>query len=173
MDAHIGVDAHSGWVHTVAGTPANMSDLNMAGAWLHGHELDAFVDARYQGATSATRPASRRRLERTNLRMLRAPVPSRRGGVVEEHMDRAELLRGLLDHSLNAGRQRDVRLDGIGRVRILLTQRENAVWGVVLRSTIVHLPPWAEKASATARPMPPPAQVNSARFPESPPASAT
>ena len=49
MKAHIGVDADSGLVHTVAGTPANMSDLNMAGALLHGQELDAFADAAYQG----------------------------------------------------------------------------------------------------------------------------
>jgi transposase, IS5 family len=49
MKAHIGVDADSGLVHTVAGTPANMSDLNMAGALLHGQELDAFADAGYQG----------------------------------------------------------------------------------------------------------------------------
>ena len=49
MKAHIGVDADSGLVHMVAGTPANMSDLNMAGALLHGQELDAFADAAYQG----------------------------------------------------------------------------------------------------------------------------
>ena len=49
MKAHIGVDADSGLVHTVAGTPANMSDLNMAGALLHGQEKDAFADAGYQG----------------------------------------------------------------------------------------------------------------------------
>jgi len=49
MKAHIGVDADSGLVHTVAGTAANMSDLNMAGALLHGQEKDAFADAGYQG----------------------------------------------------------------------------------------------------------------------------
>ena len=27
MKAHIGVDAHSGWVHSVIGTPANVNDL--------------------------------------------------------------------------------------------------------------------------------------------------
>ena len=49
MKAHIGVDADSGLVHTVAGTAANMSDLNMAGSLLHGQEQDAFADAGYQG----------------------------------------------------------------------------------------------------------------------------
>jgi IS5 family transposase len=49
MKAHIGVDAQSGLVHTVAGTPANVNDLNMAGALLHGDEQAAFGDAGYQG----------------------------------------------------------------------------------------------------------------------------
>jgi IS5 family transposase len=49
MKAHIGVDAHSGLVHTVAGTAANVNDLNMAGALLHGEEEAAFGDAGYQG----------------------------------------------------------------------------------------------------------------------------
>ena len=49
MKAHIGVDAQSGLVHTVAGTAANVNDLNMAGALLHGDEEVAFGDAGYQG----------------------------------------------------------------------------------------------------------------------------
>ena len=49
MKAHIGVDARSGLVHTVAGTAANVNDLNMAGALLHGDEQAAFGDAGYQG----------------------------------------------------------------------------------------------------------------------------
>jgi IS5 family transposase len=49
MKAHIGVHAHSGLVHTVAGTAANVNDLNMAGALLHGDEEAAFGDAGYHG----------------------------------------------------------------------------------------------------------------------------
>jgi transposase, IS5 family len=49
MKAHIGVDAQSGLVHTVAGTAANVNDLNMAGVLLHGQEEVAFGDAGYQG----------------------------------------------------------------------------------------------------------------------------
>jgi IS5 family transposase len=49
MKAHIGVDTHSGLVHTVATTPANVNDLNMAGALLHGDEEAAFGDAGCQG----------------------------------------------------------------------------------------------------------------------------
>ena len=49
MKAHIGVDAASGLVHTVVGTPANVNDLNVAGQLLHGQEQVAFGDAGYQG----------------------------------------------------------------------------------------------------------------------------
>ena len=49
IKAHISVDAQSGLVHTVAGTAANVNDLNMAGALLHGDEEAAFGDAGYQG----------------------------------------------------------------------------------------------------------------------------
>ena len=38
MKAHIGVNAQSGLVHTVVGTAANVSDINVAGALLHGLE---------------------------------------------------------------------------------------------------------------------------------------
>jgi transposase, IS5 family len=73
MKAHIGVDAQSGLVHTVAGTAANVNDLTMAGALLHGDEEAAFGDAGYQGVHKraeaagpiwhvAMRPCKRRKL---------------------------------------------------------------------------------------------------------------
>ena len=49
MKAHIGVDAHSGLVHTVIGTAGNVSDISQAQALLHGDEQAAFGDAGYQG----------------------------------------------------------------------------------------------------------------------------
>jgi IS5 family transposase len=49
MKAHIGVDAHSGLVHTVVGTAASVHDVTQAGALLHGEEEAAFGDAGYQG----------------------------------------------------------------------------------------------------------------------------
>jgi len=49
MKAHIGVDAQSGLVHTVAGTAANVNDVTMAGCLLHGEEEAAFGDAGYRG----------------------------------------------------------------------------------------------------------------------------
>ena len=73
MKAHIGVDARSGLVHTVVGTAANVNDLNVAGALLHGEEEVAFGDAGYQGVRkrpeaagptwhAAMRPGLRRKL---------------------------------------------------------------------------------------------------------------
>lgn len=73
LKAHIGVDAHSGLVHTVRTTPANVNDLNVAGELLHGQEHAAFGDAGYQGVAKrpeaagptwhvAMRPGLRRKL---------------------------------------------------------------------------------------------------------------
>ena len=41
MKAHIGVDAHTGLVHTVIGTAGNVSDISQAQALLHGEEQAA------------------------------------------------------------------------------------------------------------------------------------
>jgi IS5 family transposase len=73
MKAHIGVDAHSGLVHSVVGTAANVNDVTQAGALLHGEEEAAFGDAGYQGVHKrpeaagpswhvAMRPGLRRKL---------------------------------------------------------------------------------------------------------------
>lgn len=73
MKAHIGVEIAFGLVQTVATTPANVNDLNMAGQLLHGDEESAFGDAGYQGVHKrpqavaptwhvAMRPGLRRKL---------------------------------------------------------------------------------------------------------------
>ena len=49
MKAHIGVDAQSGQARSVIGTSANVNDVTLAGALLHGEETAAFGDAGYQG----------------------------------------------------------------------------------------------------------------------------
>jgi IS5 family transposase len=49
MKAHVGVDAHSGLVHTVAGTAAHEADVKIAHRLLHGEEQHAFADAGYTG----------------------------------------------------------------------------------------------------------------------------
>lgn len=73
MKAHIGVDAHSGLVHSVRGTAANVNDVTQAGALLHGEEEVAYGDAGYRGVHKrpeaagpvwhvAMRPGLRRKL---------------------------------------------------------------------------------------------------------------
>ena len=70
----IGVDADSGLVHTVIGTAANVHDITVAQALLHGKETDVYADAGYQGIEKhceadaarwhvAMRPGKRRLLD--------------------------------------------------------------------------------------------------------------
>jgi IS5 family transposase len=49
LKAHIGADAVSGLVHSVAVTAANVADVAQAHAVLHGEEKTAFADAAYIG----------------------------------------------------------------------------------------------------------------------------
>jgi IS5 family transposase len=74
MKAHIGVDAESGLVHSVATTPANVNDVTQAHLLLHGEESDVLGDAGYQGVGKrnpdiavnwhiAMRPGKRRALD--------------------------------------------------------------------------------------------------------------
>lgn len=76
MKAHIGVDVESGLVHTVKCTPANVHDITVAHALLHGKEKIAFADAGYVGIEKrgetgavqwhvAMRPSKRRKLDRS------------------------------------------------------------------------------------------------------------
>lgn len=49
MKAHIGTDAQSGFVHSVAGTAANVADVVCTHQVLHGQEKNGYVDAGYIG----------------------------------------------------------------------------------------------------------------------------
>ena len=49
MKAHLGVDAHSGLVHTLTGTAANVADIAQTHALLHGEEKEVYADAGYLG----------------------------------------------------------------------------------------------------------------------------
>jgi IS5 family transposase len=75
MKAHIGVDAASGFVHSVATTAASVNDVTQADRLLHGAELDVYADAGYQGVAQrvpdahvswhvAMRPGKRRALDK-------------------------------------------------------------------------------------------------------------
>ena len=49
MKAHIGVDLHSGVVHSLTGTAANVADIAETHHLLHGQEKNVLADAGYQG----------------------------------------------------------------------------------------------------------------------------
>ena len=49
MKGHIGTDADSGLVHSVATTAANAHDITQASELLHGEEADVFADSGYRG----------------------------------------------------------------------------------------------------------------------------
>jgi IS5 family transposase len=49
MKAHVGVDAESKLIHSVAATAANVADCRMLPALLHGNETDVWGDQAYQG----------------------------------------------------------------------------------------------------------------------------
>ena len=78
MKAHIGVDAESGLVHTLETTAANVSDVAVAHALLHGGEAEVHGDAGYQGVGKraenrdvevdwrvAMKPGKRRQLDKS------------------------------------------------------------------------------------------------------------
>ena len=49
MKAHVGVDAETKLVHTVAATAANMADSKVLPKLLHGEETAVWGDQAYQG----------------------------------------------------------------------------------------------------------------------------
>jgi IS5 family transposase len=61
MNAHVGVDAESGLVYSVIGTPANVADVTQAHELLDGDEAVAFGDAGYIGVEQ--RPEHQGRVE--------------------------------------------------------------------------------------------------------------
>jgi IS5 family transposase len=86
MNAHVGVDAESGLVHTLVGTAANGADVTQAHDLLHGEERLAFGDAGYTGVSRrperrreidwhvAMKPGKRRQLGKTRLGRLQEKI---------------------------------------------------------------------------------------------------
>ena len=58
LKAHVGVDAKSGTVHSVATSAANVSDVHMLPDLLHGEERKVWGDGGYQGQTEAIKEAA-------------------------------------------------------------------------------------------------------------------
>jgi IS5 family transposase len=87
MKAQVGSDAETGLVHSVEGTAANVADVTVAHALLHGDENVVFADAGYRGVAKrpenqgntidwqvAMRPRERRALGESDIEQLRDRV---------------------------------------------------------------------------------------------------
>ena len=68
MKAHVGVDAESKLIHSVAATSANVADSRMLGELLHGEETEVWGDQAYQGQTEVLRQRAPKATDRTNRR---------------------------------------------------------------------------------------------------------
>lgn len=71
MKAHIGVDAKSKLIHSVAATAANVHDKHPLPQLLHGQETRVFGDSAYSGQREAIRQAAPRAKDFTNKRAYR------------------------------------------------------------------------------------------------------
>jgi len=71
MKAHIGVDAKSKLIHSVAATAANVHDKHPLPQLLHGQETRVFGDSAYSGQSEAIRQAAPKAKDFTNQRAYR------------------------------------------------------------------------------------------------------
>jgi len=121
MKAHIGVDAHSGLVHAVVGTSANVADVTQADQLLHGEEREVFGDAGYQGVEK--RPENRDTAVKWHIAMKRnkrKALPQNAAGRVAEAMETLKAkIRARVEHPFhvlkNLFGHRKVRYRGLAK----------------------------------------------------------
>jgi IS5 family transposase len=93
MKAHIGVDAQSGLVHSVAGTAANVADITQTHALLHGQEKRAYADAGYLGVEKRAEIATRHPAVAWHVAAKRGQVKALAEGWVKELTVQRERLK--------------------------------------------------------------------------------
>ncbi|KAB7619363.1 IS5 family transposase, partial [Alkalilimnicola sp. S0819] len=100
MKAHIGADAHSGLVHSLVGTAANVADVTQTHQLLHGEESDVFGDSGYQGA--GKREENRERTVNWRIAMKRKQrkaIPNTAMGRTLQAMERVKAgIRAVVEH---------------------------------------------------------------------------
>jgi len=94
MKAHIGVDLHSGLVHSLTGTAANEADVNQTANLLHGEEQHVYADAGYTGADKRAELKGREVTWR--IAMKRGKLKAMADGPLKELTVRAEHLKAKL-----------------------------------------------------------------------------
>jgi IS5 family transposase len=68
MKAHVGVDAETKLIHSVAASAANVHDSKVMGELLHGDETEVWGDQAYQGQIQRIRERAPNAVDRTNQR---------------------------------------------------------------------------------------------------------
>jgi len=123
MKAHIGVDAHSGLVHSVTGTAANVADIAQTHALLHGQEKKAYADAGYLGVEKREEIASRSPAVTWHVAAKRSQVKAMAEGLAKELTVQLERLkarvRARVEHPFhilkNLFRHRKTRYRGLAK----------------------------------------------------------
>ncbi len=99
MKAHIGVDVHSGLVHTVACKAANVSDASQAHALVHGQEEMVLCDAGYRGVQKRPENVDRQASWHVAMRRSERKVLKGRLGRMKERMEKTKAsLRARVEH---------------------------------------------------------------------------
>jgi len=123
MKAHIGVDAHSGLVHTVTGTAANVADIAQTHALLHGEERHVFADAGYLGVEKRPEMESKVESVKWYVAGKRGKIKAMAEGPLKEALQAFEKakaqVRALVEHPFhiikNLFRHRKTRYRGLAK----------------------------------------------------------
>ena len=123
MKAHIGVDTHSGLVHTVTGTAANVADIAETHALLHGEERHVFADAGYTGVEKREELAAQAGKVKWYVAMKRGKRKAMAEGALKEESEAFEKakaqVRALVEHPFhilkNLFKHRKTRYRGLSK----------------------------------------------------------
>jgi IS5 family transposase len=123
MKAHIGVDAQSGLVHSLAGTAANVADIAQTHALLHGQEKKVYADAGYLGVEKRKEIATRSAAVVWHVAAKRGQVKAMAEGRVKDLIVQFERLkarvRARVEHPFhilkNLFRHRKTRYRGLAK----------------------------------------------------------
>ena len=123
MKAHIGVDTHSGLVHTVTGTAANVADIAETHELLHGEEKHVFADAGYTGVEKREELAAKAGKVKWYVAMKRGKRKAMAEGALKEASEAFEKakaqVRALVEHPFhilkNLFKHRKTRYRGLSK----------------------------------------------------------
>ena len=123
MKAHIGVDTHSGLVHTVTGTAANVADIVETPALLHGEEKHVFADAGYTGVEKREELVAKAGKVKWYVAMKRGKRKAMAEGALKEESEAFEKakaqVRALVEHPFhilkNLFKHRKTRYRGLSK----------------------------------------------------------